>query len=905
MPISNPMVSVIVPVYNAEQWLEAACKSLISQSYANWEAVLVVDGSPDDSITVARDMAGLDKRFLVIDRENGGIGAARNTGVDAASGDYIFFLDSDDELYPNALATLMAASRRSGAEITAGLGQDLFPDGRRKTYWTQRSEAFARHPTTYQLREMPSILDDHVVWAKLYDRSLFQRTGVRFPEGVHCEDIIFALTCQLAANKIAITNEPIYLHRRHGLAVSADYLRAKTLDDWIVQCGRTIDLVSSTGDELLTLHYALNHTMRQWLTRASTYHLIADRESLRGLELLAERLTLAGGSSTEELDPVARASLLSFTRGLPSGSWSSLKASPWGDINGTDPTLVVESALLAAERLNLANSDEAYICAVLLTWQVLAPIEGGRVSDADSYLARAQNAIESVPGPIWEEVELPASIVRQRARRSNERATHLLKSLTSKAAALTHVNDTATGRTISGTLPHGPTSWRRNDYRAVAIDADNHSTEIPVAVLDSRADRHWQATIPLPASAAAPVSWSLVQTSRYAPDLLLRLGDVDQLSKGLSRISSSKPSKREAEDKKTRRAFTFPRWYNENPYLVMLHTDAFASMWSFPGTSDPHALLHEISDRRAKGILHIHWTSPLTEKWPNEEEASRYVDRLIMKLIDARSRGRTVIWTVHNALPHDSQYPSVALRLHRRLAEVADLIHVLSPSTPMATEGQYHLPEEKVRLIEHSSYSGIYGSRLSSTEARASIGADPSSRTVLFFGQLRPYKGLHQLFNAAISLQESNPIELLLAGKPAPEMSSELERILSSDVRVASNLGFVSEADVATWFSAANVVVLPYRKVLNSGSMMLAATFGVPLVLPADELLLADYGDEAWIRFFDPSRAAESIAEILDGDWYLQSGTIEAAMRFARERSPVSMGRQYTELLREATTLAP
>ena len=100
-----------------------------------------------------------------------------------------------------------------------------------------------------------------------------------------------------------------------------------------------------------------------------------------------------------------------------------------------------------------------------------------------------------------------------------------------------------------------------------------------------------------------------------------------------------------------------------------------------------------------------------------------------------------------------------------------------------------------------------------------------------------------------------------------------------SDVRVTSNLGFVSEADVATWFSAANVVVLPYRKVLNSGSMMLAATFGVPLVLPADELLLADYGDEAWIRFFDPSRAAESIAELLDGDWYLQSGTIEAAMR--------------------------
>ena len=207
MPISNPMVSVIVPVYNAEQWLEAACKSLISQSYANWEAVLVVDGSPDDSITVARDMAGLDKDSSSLTEKTGGSALlATQAWMRQAAITFFSSLDSDDELYPNALATLMAASRRSGAEITAGSGQDLFPDGRRKTYWTQRSEAFARHRTTYQLREMPSILDDHVVWAKLYDRSLFQRTGVRFPEGVHCEDIIFALTCQLAANKIAITN---------------------------------------------------------------------------------------------------------------------------------------------------------------------------------------------------------------------------------------------------------------------------------------------------------------------------------------------------------------------------------------------------------------------------------------------------------------------------------------------------------------------------------------------------------------------------------------------------------------------------------------------------------------------------------------------------------------------------
>ncbi|MGO3136727.1 MAG: hypothetical protein ACTIJ7_11285, partial [Agrococcus casei] len=105
-------------------------------------------------------------------------------------------------------------------------------------------------------------------------------------------------------------------------------------------------------------------------------------------------------------------------------------------------------------------------------------------------------------------------------------------------------------------------------------------------------------------------------------------------------------------------------------------------------------------------------------------------------------------------------------------------------------------------------------------------------------------------------------------------------------------------------FSAADVTVLPYRKVLNSGSMMLAATFGVPLVLPAEEALLADYGDEPWIRFFDTERASESIAEILADDWYLQSETREAALAFARGRSPVAMSRGYARLLREAQARA-
>ena len=101
-----PTVSIIVPIYNVEDWLALCCDSLIAQTWTDWEAVLLVDGSPDDSISIARRYAEQDSRFVVKEIANRGLGGARNAAMDVARGEYLFFMDSDDELTPRALEML-------------------------------------------------------------------------------------------------------------------------------------------------------------------------------------------------------------------------------------------------------------------------------------------------------------------------------------------------------------------------------------------------------------------------------------------------------------------------------------------------------------------------------------------------------------------------------------------------------------------------------------------------------------------------------------------------------------------------------------------------------------------------------------------------------------------------------
>lgn len=205
-------ISVIVPIYRVEKYLDTCIGSLIGQTYGNLEILLVNDGSPDRCGEICEAYAARDGRIRVLHRVNGGPSAARNTGLDAATGDFIGFVDPDDYVHERFYETLMRMIRETDADIAQcrfrKVSEDDLPGE-----WQEM------HDGSVSVLERPASLhnlytnDIHyihavVVWNKLYKKELFD--GIRFPEGKIHEDEHIAYKVLYRARRVALTSDPLY-----------------------------------------------------------------------------------------------------------------------------------------------------------------------------------------------------------------------------------------------------------------------------------------------------------------------------------------------------------------------------------------------------------------------------------------------------------------------------------------------------------------------------------------------------------------------------------------------------------------------------------------------------------------------------------------------------------------------
>lgn len=197
-----PKASVIVPVYNVKDYLEKCAASVLCQTEKDLELLLIDDGSTDGSGELCDVLARKDSRVRVIHQENRGLGGARNTGIEAAAGDWLLFVDSDDWLEPEVLEKALAAGEKEGAEMV------LFSFRSVDTQGKSLGEFHDRLPlevpfTAETQRDV--FLASPCAWNKLYRRELFLRTGVRYPPRVWYEDIRTTLKL-LAAGGIVHLN---------------------------------------------------------------------------------------------------------------------------------------------------------------------------------------------------------------------------------------------------------------------------------------------------------------------------------------------------------------------------------------------------------------------------------------------------------------------------------------------------------------------------------------------------------------------------------------------------------------------------------------------------------------------------------------------------------------------------
>lgn len=198
--MATPLISIIVPVYNAAEYLPMCLDSLLSQCFTDWEAICVNDGSKDDSLNILRAYAARDERIRIIDRPNGGVSSARNHGMRQAQGKYLLMVDSDDTLAPGALSVLHdAAARYPDADIVLAGILRIIPD-RNKTVdrdtlrwaaeWKEGPITFLQ--AFFQAHRGP--------YARLCRTELVRSNGIEFDTAlVAGEDHDFNLRCLLAA----------------------------------------------------------------------------------------------------------------------------------------------------------------------------------------------------------------------------------------------------------------------------------------------------------------------------------------------------------------------------------------------------------------------------------------------------------------------------------------------------------------------------------------------------------------------------------------------------------------------------------------------------------------------------------------------------------------------------------
>ena len=219
--VTEPKVSVVIPVFNTEEYLPDCMESVLDQTLREIEIICVNDGSPDRSPEILKQYAALDARVVVIDQDNQGLSCARNAGLDAASGEYVCFLDSDDMLRADALEKLYATAKRNCLEQLLFDAETFYEQEGIKEQFPAFEQYYHSGLTGIRIDKGPKMFTElknmgiyrSSACLQLLSRELLNRTGLRFEPGILQEDNLFTFLCIFQSERTGKTGEAFYLRR--------------------------------------------------------------------------------------------------------------------------------------------------------------------------------------------------------------------------------------------------------------------------------------------------------------------------------------------------------------------------------------------------------------------------------------------------------------------------------------------------------------------------------------------------------------------------------------------------------------------------------------------------------------------------------------------------------------------
>jgi CDP-glycerol glycerophosphotransferase len=238
-------ISVVVPIYNVETYLEPCLRSIAAQTFGDLEVIMVDDGSTDGSGRIAEAFASGDERFRLVRQANGGLSAARNTGIEEAGGEFLAFADSDDVLPADAYERLLGALDDTGSDFATGNVHRL--EGAATMQAPFLARTFARTRLRTHVTRFRPLLADRTAWNKLYRRSFWDRHGHRFPEGRLYEDIPVMLPLHFQARSVDVIADPVYYWRVRAQSITQRRLERRALLDRLAAIEEVRDHLARHG----------------------------------------------------------------------------------------------------------------------------------------------------------------------------------------------------------------------------------------------------------------------------------------------------------------------------------------------------------------------------------------------------------------------------------------------------------------------------------------------------------------------------------------------------------------------------------------------------------------------------------------------------------------------------------
>lgn len=309
----------------------------------------------------------------------------------------------------------------------------------------------------------------------------------------------------------------------------------------------------------------------------------------------------------------------------------------------------------------------------------------------------------------------------------------------------------------------------------------------------------------------------------------------------------------------------FPDYSDANPYQQEL-AEALERKGHRVEFFDENCSISKKARKENLDVVHLHWLAPYIQE-ENLPETLFKTFSTALKLLLLKLNNYKTVWTAHNIESHDGKNHRTE-RIFKRLCTkfLFDKIITHCNSAKREVKRNYRATENQVKVIEHGNYIDSYPNKIGKAEARGKLDLEAEKTVFLCFGQIRKYKGISELVEKFRKIESRKAALIIARNNNDTELASKIKKRASEDHRIEIYDHFIPKEEVKIYMNASDCIVLPYRKVATSGTLILAMSFGKPVIAPRKGCIPEHSSKEDSILFESTDNLEDAIERYLNGE---------------------------------------